>query len=93
MKKKHSVKSVLPGNTYAIYHRRDGTLIHLHSCLWLPGGEPPSLRAQHQQALHHAAKVSTISRKSLAVIAFDPRQMKVGAEYRVDLKRKRLVKA
>ncbi|WP_420751449.1 hypothetical protein [Rhodococcus sp. O3] len=77
---------------FFVYDKGDGTILHTHQVVNLPGAEAPSREQMEQTALSYVSpQAREQAEAGLAVLSVDPQQLKRGQSYRVDHERKTLV--
>lgn len=80
------------GSFYVVYDREDGNIVHTHEYVGLPGAEQPPETEIETEALEIASEATGGQPLDLlATLRVQKSDLKVGAEYTVDLREERLV--
>jgi hypothetical protein len=85
----YEVKST--GSFYVVYDADDGNIVHTHEYIALPGAEYPPESEIEAEALEMAARATGKEVERMGTLRVRKDDLRVGAEYAVDLGEERLV--
>jgi len=76
-----------------IYEPRTGQILHLHYVATMKGGSHPDQKTQERDALEQLSHAQPDAKKATAILHVDAAEIEPGRVYKVDPKRRRLVKS
>jgi hypothetical protein len=79
------------GSFYVVYDADDGNIVHTHEYTALAGAEHPPETEIEAEALEMAARATGKEVERMATLRVRKGDLRVGAEYAVDLSEERLV--
>jgi hypothetical protein len=76
---------------YVVYGKKTGAVVHIHQSISFPGSKPMNEDALGARAVELAIKLNGVKTSEVEVLRVVPDQIKPGAHYRVDVKKKAMV--